>query len=217
MKNRTNAEWLDDLTSGGELQEDALDDLRQLLLQAARLTLNRSLEDGSRFSRDIDALAEDCAQEALLSILSRLSDFRGESKFTTWAYKFAVNIALTTARRKSWKHVSLDALLEESAHPLLMLEKDPDPACNPELVALQGEVWATISRIIREHLTPRQRQVLILMVFHEVPMDVVVERFGSNRNAIYKLLHDARLKLKNELARVGFGVEAALQIIEMER
>ncbi len=217
-KNRTNAEWLASLGAGGEQQAEAIAELRRLLLKAARHTFDRCLgEEPLPGGGDRAALVEDCAQEALLAVLARLPQFRGESKFTTWAYKFAVNTALTTARRERWKGVSLDALLDGEEHSASLLEMDGDPARDPELAALQGEVLSAVRRAIRHSLTPRQREALVLMVFHEVPMDVVVERLGTNRNAVYKLLHDARLKIKAELARCGIGAAAAASSFETER
>src|SRR5512134_3530241 len=101
---RTNEKWLHDLNANGELQEIAITDLRDLLLRATLYFFNRNLGDFSNMSRDkILQYAEDCAQDALIAVLNHVSDFRGDSKFTTWAYKFAINMALMTARREYWK------------------------------------------------------------------------------------------------------------------
>ena len=108
---RTNDEWLHDLNTGGAAQENAIADLQGILLRAVLYLFNRNLGDLSVLARDdILRLAEDCAQDALIAIMKHLSDFRGDSKFTTWAYKFAVNIALMAARRERWRGVSLDEL-----------------------------------------------------------------------------------------------------------
>src|SRR5687768_11469091 len=108
---RSNEEWLHDLKETGEAQERAIADLQNILLRASLYLFNRNASDLTGLtSGDVLKLAEDCAQEALIAILNHLSDFRGESKFTTWAYKFAVNISLTTARHVRWKDVSLDQL-----------------------------------------------------------------------------------------------------------
>jgi RNA polymerase sigma-70 factor (ECF subfamily) len=155
-------------------------------------------------------LAEDCAQEALMAVLARLPDFRGDSKFTTWAYKFAVNIALTAARRERWRGVSLDALLD-----------DDQPAAWPaaslglrqaDRGAEQAELWNVLREAIDTDLTPRQRQVLRAVVIEDVPLDEVVRHLGSNRNAVYKLLHDARRKLKDCLAARGYPVAEVLNL-----
>src|SRR5512138_1796168 len=121
---RTNQQWLHDLTSGSEAQEKAINDLRNILLRAALYSFQRTLSDLASLSRaEILQRAEDCAQDALIAILNHLSEFRGDSKFTTWAYKFAINMALTAARRERWKGVSLDELTEsgEDAYPEWML------------------------------------------------------------------------------------------------
>ena len=106
---RTNDEWLQDLNASGELQEAAIADLRELLLRAALYFFSRNLGDFGGLNRDeILQRAEDCAQDALIALMNHLQDFRGDSKFTTWAYKFAINIALMAARRERWKGVSLE-------------------------------------------------------------------------------------------------------------
>ena len=202
---RTNEEWLDELNASGEIQENAIADLRTLLLRAALYFFHRSLSDFEGMNREeILQCAEDCAQEALIAVMDHLSDFRGDSKFTTWAYKFAINTALMTARRQRWKGKSLDEL--SASNSRLFDWEFPDQSI------IQHEISDIIQNVIESELTDRQRQVLILMVFQEVPMDEVVQRLGTNRNAIYKMLHDARRKLKNKLQRRGFEVDELLAL-----
>ena len=202
---RTNKEWLDELTASGEVQETAIADLRDLLLRAALYFFNRNPGDFGGMNRDeILQCAEDCAQEALIAVMDHLSDFRGDSKFTTWAYKFAINMALMTARRQRWKGKSLEEL--PVSNSVLFDGELPDQSL------IQREIRGILEEVIKGELTDRQRQVLILMVFHEVPMDEVVQRLGTNRNAIYKMLHDARRKLKNRLQARGFEVEELLAL-----
>ena len=211
---RTNEEWLHDLNASGEVQEAAISDLRDLLLRAALFFFNRNLADFEGLNRDeILQRAEDCAQEALVTVMSHLSDFRGDSKFTTWAYKFAINIALMTARRERWKGVSLDqmALSEDDSVPEWLMH-DKSPGLAPDRSALQGEVGEIIREVIERELTDKQRQVLMMMVFQEVPMDEVVQRLGTNRNAVYKTLHDARRKLKAGLQARGFEAGETLAL-----
>jgi RNA polymerase sigma-70 factor (ECF subfamily) len=206
METRTNQEWLRELVSDGEAQGTAIQDLHALLLRAATYTFQRNLSDLSRYSPDeIGRLAEDCAQDALMAILSHLEEFRGSSRFTTWAYKFAINMALTTARREKWRGVSLDELRDEPFQELKVL-KDGHAGFNPENAVLRQEVAGIISDVIHTELSDRQRLVLKLMVFDEVPMDVVVEHMKTNRNAVYKLLHDTRRKLKYCLECRGVGI-----------
>ena len=202
---RTNEEWLNELTGSGEIQETAIADLRNLLLRAALFFFNRNPGDLEGMNREeILQCAEDCAQEALIAVMDHLSEFRGDSKFTTWAYKFSINMALMTARRQRWKGKSLDELSVSDGR---LLEWTL-----PDQSAIQHEIGDIIQNVIDSELTDRQRQVLIMMVFHEVPMDEVVRRLGTNRNAIYKMLHDARRKLKSSLQRRGFGVEEVLAL-----
>jgi RNA polymerase sigma-70 factor (ECF subfamily) len=218
-KTRTNEEWLHDLKANGELQETAIVDLRDLLLRATLYFFNRNLGDFRGMNRDeILQRAEDGAQEALIAVLNHLSDFRGDSKFTTWAYKFAINIALMTSRRERWKNISLDQFsqAEEGSPPAWMM-RDGSMGSAPDQSALQSEVGEILREVIEHELTDKQRQILIMMVFHEVPMDEVVRRFGTNRNAIYKMLHDARRKLKSSLQARGFEVGETLALFGTPR
>ncbi|HZW03927.1 MAG TPA: sigma-70 family RNA polymerase sigma factor [Anaerolineaceae bacterium] len=207
LTTRTNAEWITALSGQGRSQAEAIGELRELLLRAALYTLVTHLDDLQQIDEnDRVALAEDCAQDAVQAVLARLDDFRGESKFTTWAYKFGVNMALTRARRERWKPISLDALSEQDDTLDWLQWQESLGAENSELPALQEEVGRVIREVIRTELTDRQRQVLKWIAFDDVPMDVVVERLASNRNAIYKMLHDARLKVKRQLAAHGYEV-----------
>lgn len=209
---RSNAAWQRDLAGQGDEQAAAIGELRALLRRAALYTLSRSgIHGASLGSSQVEAIAEECAQEALLAILDRLGDFRAESKFTTWAYKFAVNIALTAARRERWKTVSLDQMLDENEAPVWLPGGDP-ALQSPEKRSQQGEVWALVQQVMDAELTPRQRQVLRAMVFEDVPLDEVVRHLGSNRNAVYKLVHDARRKLKAGLEARGYSVADILDL-----
>jgi RNA polymerase sigma-70 factor (ECF subfamily) len=207
MTQRSNAEWIVALNGRGDEQAAALTDLRTYLLRAALFTLQRALRYvGHLESSTLAQLAEDCAQEALTTLLQRLHDFRGESRFTTWAYAFAVNIALTAARRERWAPVVLDPILENS-EALLSPGRDEDGLPDPERRALQVEMMAAIRDGIEQNLTLRQQEALRAVVLEDVPLDVVVRQWGSNRNAVYKLVHDARRKLKMHLASRGFDVK----------
>ncbi len=204
---RTSAEWLRELKASGPEQAGALEDLRRYLLRAARHALYRSRARLAHLTRvDLDAVAEDCAQEALVAILAKLDEFRGDSRFTTWAYKFAVNIALVAARREGWKRVSLDDMLQSEIPQSLDLGLGADP----HRVAQRAEAWTAIRDTIEHHLTERQRQALTAVVFGDVPLDEIVRHWGSNRNAVYKLLHDARRKLKAHLEARGLTAEEVL-------
>lgn len=211
---RSNQEWVHDLNAGGFRQEAAIADLRNILLRAALFHFSRNLSDFGGVSREeILQRAEDCAQDALIAVMSQLSGFRGDSKFSTWAYKFAINHALMAARRERWKGISLDELSvsgEDSLVEWSLLRQAE--GLSPEQSALQGELREIIQQVIEHDLSDRQRLVLRLMVFHEVPMDEVVRHLGTNRNSVYKLLHDARQKLKSGLQQRGFEVGETLDL-----
>lgn len=207
-----------ELTEGGSVQDAAIFDLRELLLRAALYFFSRNLGDFQGLGRDeILQRSEDCAQDALIAVLDHLMDFRGDSKFTTWAYKFAINIAMVTARRERWKQVSLDELAADEGNSIDKLMQDISDVIPPEQSALQSEVQRIIQDVILKDLTEKQRQVLVLMVVHEVPLDEVVRHFGTNRNAVYKMLHDARRKLKTGLRTNGFDVSEMLDLFSVSR
>ena len=209
---RSNEEWLSALGGGGDEQAAALVELRTYLLRAALYALQRARHlVGHLGPSALAQLAEDCAQEALTAVLQRLGTFRGDSHFTTWAYTFAVNIALTAARRERWSAVDLDAIHEGGASASSDAGHEghfPDP----ERRAMQMEMMAAIRDGIDRHLTIKQREALRAVVLEGVPLDEVVRRWGSSRNAVYKLVHDARRKLRAHLTARGFDVEEILDL-----
>ena len=216
---RTNEEWLYALRANDGTQDAAIGDLRNLLFRAVLFFFSRNLDDFRGLARnEILQLAEDCTQEALIAVMNHTSDFRGDSKFTTWAYKFAINKALMAARNERWKGISLDELSFLSNDNLVewaMRDKSPVPSSDQSI--LQAEVIEVIRDVIEYELTEKQRRVLIMMVFNEVPMDEVVRHLGTNRNAIYKMLHDARRKLKFGLQARGFDVAEMLVLFSISR
>ena len=212
---RENADWLRQLHPDHPRQAEAIEALRDLLLRGALYTFSRSLSDVYHLDRDtVLALAEDCAQEALIAILQQLDTFRGEGRFTTWVYKFAVNKALETARRERWKDRSIDPSADDQTTSPI---EEASPALPDDLsdVAAQAEIWQIIQQVICDDLTDRQRQVVRLMVFDEVPMDVVTERLNTNRNAVYKMLHDARKRIRNCLQEHGFSTGEVLALFSV--
>jgi len=209
---RTNAEWLRDLRGSGPAQAAAIEELRAYLRRAARYTLVRRVGGiGGRGRTDLDQLAEDCAQDALLAILARLDGFRGDSRFTTWAYAFAVHGALVAARREAWKTVPLDPLLADRGGLAEAGVPDP-PGLDPEGKARRAEAWAVIRDVLDHELTDRQRQALSALVLEEVPLDELARHWGSTRNALYKLVHDARKRLKARLEARGFPAPELLEL-----
>jgi RNA polymerase sigma-70 factor (ECF subfamily) len=206
MAKRTNEQWLADLRSPGAAQEAALSDLRLVILAGLPYALSPYLrQDDPRF----EALAEETTQDTLLRVLERLDDFQGRSQFTTWVYTIGVRVALTELRRKRWQNISLEALLEDEDNPPPPgLAADPDPS--PERQVEGRDLAARLRRIIDEELTEKQRQALMALAVHGMPMEETARRLGTNRNALYKMLHDARLRIKKRLAAEGLSPEDVL-------
>jgi RNA polymerase sigma-70 factor (ECF subfamily) len=206
MPKRTNEQWLADLRSPGEVQDAALGDLHRIILAGLPYALSPYLgQDDPRF----EALAEETAQDTLLRLLEKLDDFQGRSQFTTWVYTIAVRVALTELRRKRWQNISLEALLEDEGNPLPpRLAADPGPL--PERQVEGRDLAAHLRRIIDEELTDKQRQALLALAVQGMPMEEAARRLGTNRNALYKMLHDARLRIKKRLAAEGLSPEDVL-------
>jgi RNA polymerase sigma-70 factor, ECF subfamily len=216
MNARTNAEWLAALKAAGPPQTAALAELRAYLLRAARYALSRHRNALRLAPTDMAQLAEDSTQDALTSLLEHLHEFRGESRFTTWAYKFAINAALIAARRERWGRVPLDRL-PDRPDLRLRLGTGSSTAPDPQRRTLQGEMLAALCDAIEQHLTPRQRQALTAVVFEGIPLDELARHWASNRNALYKLLHDARRKLKAQLRARGFDPQEMLDVFSEAR
>jgi RNA polymerase sigma-70 factor (ECF subfamily) len=152
---------------------------------------------------------EDFVQDALLKILGALDSFRGESRFTTWAQKIAVNVAFTELRRSRWKDVSLDDL-GASGNTDFIPQTLAETAAGPEKQVLQRTMLDTLRRIIATELTDKQRQALVAARIHGMPLEEVARRMGTNRNALYKLLHDARQRLKKRMLAEGLSPQDVL-------
>jgi len=186
-------DWLRDLRDPAT-REAATARLHALLLRAARFELGRrSVQPGDR-----DDLALQAADDALVAILAKLETFRGASRFTTWAYKFVLLEAGVKARRKAWQGREVTLSDDEWLVP-----RDAGPTAQE--VVEGGELLEAIGEAIRTTLTPHQRQVFRALALNGVPIDVLAERLGTTRGALYKTLHDARRKLRATLADSGLG------------
>ena len=211
MQKRTNVEWISDLRASGEQRKSALADLRQIILGGLPYALNKWLASNDP---RLQALVEDSTQETLLRVLDRLDTFEGRSQFTTWVHKIAVRIALTELRRKRWENFSLDDLVNgEDSPPFLQLIADPN-ASTPEEIIEGADLMQIIQHIIAEELTDKQRQAITAVAIQGMPLEEVARRMGTNRNALYKLLHDSRLRLKHRLAKEGLSPADILAIFE---
>ncbi len=210
MSNRTNEQWVTDLKMPGPAQESALADLRSILRAGIPYALSRYLSPGDP---QFDALADEVVQDALLRILDNLDTFEGRSRFTTWAHKITLRLALTELRRKRWEDVSLESLIDtEEGQATVGLMADT--GVGPELATEQADLMRSVERIILEELTDKQRTAMIASHIHGMPLDEVARRMDMNRNALYKLLHDARLRLKKRMAEEGLSPEDVLAVFE---
>jgi RNA polymerase sigma-70 factor (ECF subfamily) len=202
MQERTNEQWLAELrgTNPGE----ALADLREVLVRGLRAA------SGS-YAGDVDANVEDFAQEALIKIMGNLGSFRGESRFTTWANKIAMNVALTELKRRRWRDVSLQDLFARRG----AADRGPaDPHLSPEQLAYQNMVLTNLRRMIDEELTDRQREAVVAVILEGMPIAEVARRMGTNQNALYKLLYDARKRLKLRMEAAGLSPQDVLAAFE---
>ena len=197
---RANEEWLVELR--GPERDRALSDLRTLLVRG----LGYAMADRPSVA---EADLEDFAQEALVKILAGLDTFRGESRFTTWAQKIAVYVALTELRRRRWRDVSLDQVTGFPDTDFVSAAL-ADPAAGPEQQAIQRTLLSALRRIIAEELTDKQRQALVAVRIHGMPVEEVARRMGTNRNALYKLVHDARQRLKERMMAQGLSPQDML-------
>jgi RNA polymerase sigma-70 factor (ECF subfamily) len=205
MTARTNAEWLTDLQ--GPARDQAIADLRATLVRGLTFALS------SRIQSNLDAQVEDFVQDALLRILDNLDSFRGESAFTTWAQKITVRVAFTEMRRQRWKDISLEDLLPEERGdftPAVLADPSPDP----ERRANQTMLAEMIQKMVDEDLTDRQRTAIMAIMAGGMPLEEVAERMSTNRNALYKLIHDARKRMQQRLLTSGLTPQDVLAAFE---
>jgi len=189
------------LRAGEPGREEAVARLHALLLRAARFEVARRRPGLPHLRGDeLDDIALEAADDALVSVLRRLDTFRGLSRFTTWAYKFALLEAAVKLRRRAWQGRELP--LEPESWALFAAD-----GLGPEAEAEQRELLDAIRAAIAELLTPHQRRVLVALAVNGVPIDVLAERTGTTRGALYKALHDARRKLRRHLAERGFPLD----------
>jgi RNA polymerase sigma-70 factor (ECF subfamily) len=190
--------WLRRLRGTGPERDGAVAELHLLMLKASRFEVERRRASLPHLrGGDLEDLAQQSADDALLALLGKLDQFRGESRFTTWAYKFALLEAGVKLRRRAWQGRELP--LEEEAWSVLA-----DTGSPAERRAEDAELFAALQEEIERGLSPRQRQVLVAVALNGVPIDVLAERLGATRGALYKTLHDARRKLRQGLSARGF-------------
>jgi RNA polymerase sigma-70 factor, ECF subfamily len=191
--------WLSALRGSGAEHAQAVAQLHELLLRAARYELGRRRAALSHVrGEELQDIAMQAADDALMAVLSKLDDFRGASRFTTWAYKFALLEAGVKLRRRAW----------QGREVVLAPERWPDFASRGESAhegVVRSDLLDALRRAIDDELTPHQREVFAALALNEVPIDVLAERLESTRGALYKTLHDARRKLRAKLASEGYA------------
>jgi RNA polymerase sigma-70 factor, ECF subfamily len=182
--------WLAALSSPGPAREEACSRLHELLVRAARFEVGRRRASLPHLrGDDFEDLAVQSADDALVAILAKLDTFRGDSRFTTWAYKFALLEAAVKLRRRAWQ--GREVPLEPETWDVFAADR-PSPHGRAE----QNEIFRQLKVAIDEELSPHQREVLVALTLNDVPIDVLAERLNTTRGALYKTLHDARKKLR---------------------
>jgi RNA polymerase sigma-70 factor (ECF subfamily) len=198
-------DWVASLKAEGAARDEAIARLHALLLRAARFEVARRRPTLPHLrGDDLDDIANQAADDALVSVLRRLDDYRGASRFTTWAYKFALLEAAVKLRKRAWQGRELP--LEPESWTLFA-----STSLEPEAAVEQSALLRALRQGIDEVLTSRQREVLVSIALNGVPIDVLAERLNTNRNALYKILHDARQKLRKHLDDCDLSLDGLLE------
>jgi RNA polymerase sigma-70 factor, ECF subfamily len=200
---RTVAEWMAGLRASGVQRDNTVAELRDLLLRVARFECQRRRGLLRVSGPELEDIAQQAANDALVSILAKLDEFRGESRFTTWAYKFVMFQVSTKIGRHFWRTGS--ATVGEPVDPERIADR---LARAPDRRAEQRELLGALARAVEQDLTEHQRKVFVAIALDDVPVDALAAELGSNRNAVYKALFDARRKLRASLAGAGYAVSA---------
>jgi len=200
---RANNEWIEQLSE--PLDPQSLTDLRQIIVRGLKPALYKYKD------RELEQFTEDVAQDALLKILENLDSFRGDSKFTTWAMKIAIREGLSELRRKKWRDISIQDLVyrysnNDKSGEINNIQFTSDLS-RPDEDAHENQILSRVLNIINHDLSKRQRTALLALKVEDVPITVVADQMSVNRNALYKLVHDARKKLKHSLHAAGIHSE----------
>ena len=187
--------WVEALSLPGPRQDHAMSSLHQMMLRASRHQVWRMRSTLAGVGNErLEEIANQAADEAMMAVLKKLATFEGRSRFTTWAYKFAILQSATEVRRYAWQNRDVE-LLDDGQ----VMERSPSPANYAEASDLASAVRLAID----EALTPHQRRITIALLVDDIPIDVLAQRLGSNRNALYKTVHDARTRLRAHLIASG--------------
>lgn len=202
----SNEDWMELLQEPAD--ERAIIELRKYLIRGLKPALSKYVD------RELDQFVEDVAQDAMLKVLDNVHTFRAESKLTTWAMKIAVREGLTVLRRKQWNNISIEDLKgpnrdKYSGEVFSKNFASNDPS--PELTTAQKMLMEKVQSIIENVLTDKQRKVMTALMIDGLPITIVAEQMNTNRNNLYKLVYDARKKLKNEFEVQGIDPEEMLK------
>jgi len=219
MNERTPEQWIAELKQDNPTRTQALEDLRARLERGLVYYLSHERSDlAGRSSDEIRQMAQDFAQDALLKVLANLESFRGESQFTTWAAKIAARVAISELRRSRWKDYSLEDLTAGGevmpAHNSSM-DMNSVATDQPESYTEKQDMLQIIDDAFNHALTERQRAALTAHALEGQPIEEIASRMGTNRNALYKLIHDARLKLKRYLEEQGVSLDYLADLFEI--
>lgn len=210
MTSRTSDEWLADIRTTDNRRESALADLRALVLRGLPFALAGKLPTDSPA---FEALAEEVAQETLLKVLAHLDTFEGRSLFTTWVQKIAVREALGELKRRRWRDVPLPETVESDESEARMREM-ADPAPHPEARAERSDLLQRVNRMVAEELTDKQRRAVELLALQGLSIEAAAGQLQVKPNALYKLMFDARARLKQRLEREGLTPAQILSVFE---
>jgi RNA polymerase sigma-70 factor (ECF subfamily) len=217
MKERTNETWLRELRPDHPHQTQALEDLRLYLQRGVLAYLHSRSDLRDLAENELQQMSQDLAQEALLKVQANLDTFQGKSKFTTWAAKIAANHTISELRRARWRDLSLDAITAAGTALQEILVAESAAGGNPAAESERRQVWDTILEVINNDLTERQRQALAAVQIDNIPITEVARLLETNPNNVYKLLHDARMKLKQRLQKLGLEPQYILKLFSEER
>jgi len=214
MRDRSNEEWIAALQENGDAaQSEALTELRLRLQRSIYFYLSQDRSDlRGLAAQELAQMAEDLAQDATLRVMDNLANFRGESRFTTWATKVAIRLAISDLRRARYKDFSLDELTADGDLLPISTRLGVAALPTPEKVAERDDVMEKIELALKEALTERQYQALVAVAVKGMPNDVRATRMGSNRNGLYKLIHDARRKLTTHLEAEGISTDYMMNL-----
>ena len=195
------AAWIDQLRGTGPAREEAVARVYKLLLRGARFEVWRRRAMAQHLDPgELEDIAVQSADDALVALLGKLDQFQGQSRFTTWAYKFALLEASVKMRRRPWQGRELPFAPEDWPHVT-------EARSSTESGAEQRELIEAVRDAMERELTPHQREVLVAVALNDVPIDVLAERLGTTRGALYKTIHDARRKLRRKLEADGHSLE----------